>query len=589
MLQIVTGMYFRPVALSETLHRQVFYTNLRAFRAQCLEFVFGTLLISTGGNGVSTMTVETTERLEAVTPEGGREALISTSGDQLFDEIGAVISFALNLVFVRDQDMARRLIAGRAGDSHQAGPGGILRKTFDANAVLTDEAAADLDTFARALLALNRKSYEAAMRAIRQIVDAMLTVGEDATLAYTLMVAALESLAQSTEPPPAIWADFDDTKRARIDAATKGLARPRRERVEAAVLANEHVALQRRFAAFVLDHVGEAYYRGEAIDAIRPIPAAELPGALRQAYAIRSRNVHALEALAPEVWMGAQRSDTAHLGADTVLSLEGLARLSRHVVRQFVARAPTDLDRSFQYRSALPGIVRMRVAPQHWIFQAEGFGPSNAAHYLDGMLSFLIEGISGRSEAGLVDMSAVLARIEKIAPGLSQSGARLGMAAIMTLWNHFAPVELRHALRPGLAKCFAQDLDAPSMTGFAIKMVVGKPVDWPDAALEALARERRVARTRRRAQPLPSRIDAALHILLADRLIAAGRGDAGIAELAHAVETVPGCAELIAYEAGMRCGEDPALDLHAFVLGKGHFLCGDGADPSGPEAAVDSA
>jgi hypothetical protein len=48
-------------------------------------------------------------------------------------------------------------------------------------------------------------------------------------------------------------------------------------------------------------------------------------------------------------------------------------------------------------------------------------------------VSFLVEGISGRSESGLVDMSAVLVRIEKIAPGLSKSGAGLSMAAIMTL------------------------------------------------------------------------------------------------------------------------------------------------------------
>jgi hypothetical protein len=84
-------------------------------------------------------------------------------------------------------------------------------------------------------------------------------------------------------------------------------------------------------------------------------------------------------------------------------------------------------------------------------------------------------------------------------------------------------------------------------------------------------------------------MDAALHILLADRLFAAGRGDAAIAELAHAVETVPGCAEVIAHEAGMRCGENPVLDLRAFSLGEARFLQGDGGDPPSPEAAVDRA
>lgn len=109
MLQIVQGMYFRPVPLTDTLHRGIFYTNLRAFREQTLTFVFGRLLPSTTFDGPRTFTVEAREQLEAQSPSGTLEVLAATSGDQLLDEVAAVVAFCTNATCVRDHDMARRL------------------------------------------------------------------------------------------------------------------------------------------------------------------------------------------------------------------------------------------------------------------------------------------------------------------------------------------------------------------------------------------------------------------------------------------------------------------------------------------------
>lgn len=210
--------------------------------------------------------------------------LAATSGDQVINEIAAVIAFCLNVVCVRNHEMARRLISRQDGTAQQMrGPASILRQTFDAMVILRDESIEDLDAFLHALTALQRKSYEAAIRAIRQIVDATLMVDEDSTLAYTLMVAALESLGQATEPQPSNWLEYDTQKRERIDRATKGLSQKRKDQIRAAIVANEHRALQRRFVAFVLNHVEPSFYRGEAVGAVRPVAATELPAALRQA------------------------------------------------------------------------------------------------------------------------------------------------------------------------------------------------------------------------------------------------------------------------------------------------------------------
>lgn len=573
MLQIVQGMYFRPVPLTDTLHRGIFYTNLRAFREQTLTFVFGRLLPSTTFDGPRTFTVEAREQLEAQSPSGTLEVLAATSGDQLLDEVAAVVAFCTNATCVRDHDMARRLISAQQGEErNRRGPASLLRQTFDATVILTDEGVADLERFTRSLLGLQRKSYEAVIRAIRQIVDATLIVDEDAALAYTLMVAALESLGQASESEPAVWEDYDPSKRHRIDAATQGLDDVVRARIESAVLANEHHGLQRQFVAFVLDHVEPSFYRNEAVGAIRPIKTTELPNALRQAYSIRSRTVHALGRLAREVWMAGDRADTALLDTGIVLSLEGLSRLSRHVVRRFVERAPQGVDSTFNYRSALPGIMPGRWAAQYWIGRAGGFNRDTAAEYFDGMLTYLIEGLSKRSETGLVDMSPVLESIEGTALGLSKREDRLAMAGIMTVWNTVAPPDRRRRLKPKLAKRFEADLAEPSMVSFAIGMVLGRPIEWSTEDMQLLSDARWKERLGNKPAPLPMRVDAALHILLADRLLHEGSKTKALGELGRAVETVPGLAPLIEFEQAIERGEDPVLNLSRFVLGEAEFI-----------------
>lgn len=58
MLQIVTGMYFRPGArLNSTVHRVVLYTKRRFLRSDEIELPVGKLLPSTGFPRVSTVTV----------------------------------------------------------------------------------------------------------------------------------------------------------------------------------------------------------------------------------------------------------------------------------------------------------------------------------------------------------------------------------------------------------------------------------------------------------------------------------------------------------------------------------------------------
>jgi hypothetical protein len=286
------------------------------------------------------------------------------------------------------------------------------------------------------------------------------------------------------------------------------------------------------------------------------------------------------------MFLSSDRSDTAWVEGDTLLALEGLARLSRHVIRNYVARAPKGVTEDFNYRSALPGIIRARWASQYWIHNAAGFDHKSAPDYLEGMLSFLIEGMSGRSEAGLVDMKSVLDKIEAIAPGLADRDQRLPMAGMMALWNECAPVGDRRALKPKLQKQFEADLAEPSITAFAVLLLVGRELPWNLEALRALSTARAAERSGNCAQPIPARIDAALSLLVADGLLGRGDRDEGLAELARAVETVPGLADLVRFEERIRAGEDPTLNLRRFTLWQDGFLAEKGDDAPSPREAT---
>ena len=64
--------------------------------------------------------------------------------------------------------------------------------------------------------------------------------------------------------PDATWADYDARKRKPIDAILEEASQDLAERLKAAILESEHVAIARRFREFIKARVGPEFYRTEA-------------------------------------------------------------------------------------------------------------------------------------------------------------------------------------------------------------------------------------------------------------------------------------------------------------------------------------
>lgn len=570
MLQIASGMYWRPgVPVRETVHRATLYTNAWRLTPDPVELPIATLRFSTGVRPIASVAADVTERMEQ--PDDQLVGMVSTGGHELIADVAAVLAFTLNLTFSTDVDLVRRLVP----DAPPAGPGrapsNVLRRTFDPRVLLSDDDLNDAAQFLDRLLALQRPDFERALRAIHGIVDATLLLADDPTLAYTLLVASIESLAASTPAPPTHWEAFDASKRKLIDEACAGLTAEQTERVRAAVLTADALGLGRKFRQFTLEHVEPSFFRAEAAGALWPISASALPHTLDFAYQVRSRNVHALLQLAPELQALGLRADTSRVDRRTVLSLEGLTRLCRHVIRRYVERAPTGLDACFDPRSALPGLIRMEVAAQHWIFQANGFSVKQAPAYLNGFLELLLPVLGGVDDAGLVPMGDVLARIEAMLPGESKAAARAPMVALYRLWHHYLVAEQHRPNADRLISRFRADLDAPSAAAFTVALLIDGDVPWPTEQLAAFVSTRAGQLRRGKGDPLPPGLDAALHLCLARRFRQEGRAEQALAAVADAVETIPGHARLLELEEQVTA--DPvdaagldSLDVRGFLI-----------------------
>ena len=568
MLQIVTKMYFREgVPLHSTLHREVLYTNRSFLRGDVVALPIGEIAPSTGITPVSAVTLSVIEHLEAEDPDGTPSVLVATSGIELVDSLADLLSFGLNAVFSRDSDLVRRLVPDSLDGSGRTSASKLFRETFDGFRFVQDAELEDFRHFMTQLLALKRSNFEAAMRAIRRMVRGMQGAVDDPTVAYVDLVAALESLSDGTPGAVATWDRLDARKRGLIDTALAGADSDVAVRVRQAVMEAERLGAKSRFLTFVIDHVSPQYFRAEAADAIRPIRGPDFERAVKLAYDIRSRNVHVLDDLPPEAWVIGNRAETVSPpGMGTMLSLEGLARLARHVVRSYVGRAPVEHEMSFNWRASIPGQVHMRVAPQYWIWNADAFDHKSADQYFSAFVAHLADVLAERNES-VTDMRVVLESIERLLPGTADGPAKGFMVAIYSLWHRLlSPSDHR----PRAAKLLADHehvLRRPGLPAFVVGLVSDDLPEWTDDEWHAVAVDRRRQRSTGGSVELPAGVDAALQVIAAEQVLEAGRTDDALELVRFAIDELPGNESLIRWEAMVAAGEKPEIDLRLVAFG----------------------
>ena len=325
------------------------------------------------------------------------------------------------------------------------------------------------------------------------------------------------------------------------------------------------MAIARRFREFALAHVGPSFFREEAEKATGAISRPDLSIALRQAYSIRSRYVHHLEDI-PRLLVGIEGfHETMAVDGEPTLTFAGLARVARHVIGTFVARAPKTEKEEFDWMKDLPGKLTMQMASQYWIGNPQSFDATTAQQYLIAFIGQVV-GRLLQPSATITDIRPVLEKVEALVPGLAKPAQRLPMLTLHFIFNFLAPEDFRSAGYPMLIETYKEDFETPSIISLAAHLVTGQNPDWPLPVMEELYERYLHERHHANSLELGRILEAAFTLMLAELNRVAGDFVRARELVACAVETCPKHAGLQTFEASLPANDLAAIDWRAILL-----------------------
>jgi hypothetical protein len=367
-------------------------------------------------HGLSSYVVRYTNRYQ----RRPNDVMILAGADDAVDQFRLLTSFWFRAFFHPDRAHVELLCRPKSRTSlDQAVPRLFVPRFFSDGLSGTAKEADGLGPFVAKVLAMPRSRYRLTIACIGGFFLALEAIGTNFDLAYSLLVYVIEALSQDADGYLPAWQDYDPSVRDRLEAAFAQVDPSVTDEIKKALLGSAHLKLTRRFVGFVASHITDEFFTSEA-EAVSPaLPRSQLERALLNLYKARSGFVHGLKKVREQL----RTAGFSTPAADVILwqhepyfTLAGLVRLTHHVLATFVARQNILEHEDWpEWRSELPGLMRVELAPQYWIWQAEGFTPEQGRHRLGGLLAHLVDTL-GAAAWSVPDMSGVMEKIVQFVP-----------------------------------------------------------------------------------------------------------------------------------------------------------------------------
>ncbi|RCX06236.1 MULTISPECIES: hypothetical protein [Kosakonia] len=389
MLQFCNGNFLQTDKLYKTQHRTPLYTNLEIPR-EGIDFCIGKILPSSMYLSPMVIICEVEERQPSENPDGSKAVLISTTGQDLMDDLAHVISFYFRGLCTTSQSFTKQLLSGEKIAGHTTSD--YLCSFFDERITVTQEQASEFQSFFSKLVNSPRTHYEKSIQAIRRYVTAAIRISDDLDAAYTLFVASIESLAQDTLETEITWNDVPPQKRKGLDRILENLDNPIANSIRAEIIAHEHLALSRKFIKAVMSSLNKNFYKTEN-KKFRLVGENELRIATKNAYNLRSKYVHILKPLPTEISEPYNLDYCVEVDDKPHLTFNGLSAVTREVILKFVNDMPVCKKENIDILKIIPGVRFARMSELYWMNDVRALVKGNYISILNAVLSRIEHGI----------------------------------------------------------------------------------------------------------------------------------------------------------------------------------------------------
>lgn len=546
MLQIGSGKLYKNGIGRENSLTGVIYTNLSIFTEEKICTAAGSFLPSNSLSDPMTLFYEFNEKIEK--QEIGPGVIASHGISSYISDFSTILSFALNCIATPDHDLATRLKSNKRGLLTSLSPYKVISRFFDPEIIARNEDIEYFVTFVEHLLGLDRKTYLGVMRAIRTFVTGMHRVGDDLELAYTLIVASIESLAQDFDEFETSWGDLPDIKRSKYDLALENADEDLKENVKTTIIELEHTALSRRFKMFAKKHLVDSFFREETVGVTVPIAKSDLNEGLKHAYIARSKYIHNLRELPRLLKRSGTTSEISIIENKTWFTLQGLSRLARHIITEFIYRQPTFESQEYEYFLECAGIMQAPMAPQYWIYETENFDPKSAPKRLEGFLQQLCHHWLNPEDSNITNMTSFLLFLEKKIMRIKKQ-FRNQLFLLYSIFNGFLPEDKQLKGLKGSIESLKKDLEEPSSEALVYNIIFQKLPTWEIPIHKNAINEYFQKRHNKTSFRVPRLLEAGFHLSLAERYRQEKDYDNARGCISSAVENYPESQNLRIFEA----------------------------------------
>jgi hypothetical protein len=543
-LQIATGKLFSRSTERENLLRGFLYTNAICERNLLVETAAGK--ISSGSSfsqHPKILIYEFTEKIEA--SAHGKNILMSRNVEPYLHDFGMVLSFALNCICSPDIDLVRRLTSGERGLDEP--PSKYVKEFFQKEIYRSAEDFASLKAFTDQLIALPRRSFLAVMRSVRTWVAGMHRVTENLALAYTLLVASVESLAQEFDGHSADWNSVEQGKKNDIDKALTDVDMKAADRVRQAILKHEHIALSRRFREFAVAHVPQSRFRQKTNESYQLLQYSDLSDALRQAYQLRSNYIHQIGRLPDALSAGFIDGEFVIDERKPYLTLQGLSQIVRTILFEFVTKQPSLAGQEYDYSLETYGVIRAELDPRYWVGNVHSAIAAEGRTKLEGFLSQLEPLWLKQPDAGITDLKPVFQEITNRLAQMKKAH-KLPYLSLISLFNCQVRVEDRFVVSDSLNNLIKNELSKPGIFGLIAFVLYQQKVPWSVDVHVKEIENYFAAKTKNGGFRLPRTIEAAITLDCAERLRVMGKFAESRSLVTRAVLNHPGLEALVDLE-----------------------------------------
>lgn len=537
MLQIASGKLFDQAPEQRNILRGVLYSNLRPLVDKPVETAAGRILPT---NALSSQPNQLVYEFEELIEDAPSSGVIASHGiEPYLHDFAAIVALALNVTCAVTPETVSRLLGDERSTTVWYPPNSFIPRVFDQQVWCREDELSAFIKFVSDLMALERRSFLGAMRAIRTYVMGLHRLADDLEMAYTLFVASIESLAQQFDDFQPTWNDYDESKRRRIDIALTTADNNTVREVRKTLLQVEKIALARRFREFAVAHVRHSYFGKEAIGVQQPASRADLVEALKGAYRLRSRYIHELQELPRALMISTIPGDTIRVDGATLFTFRGIARMARHVIIEFVNRQPKLRKETYDYRPERYGIAQLSLAPQYWVANTENLNLPSGTKRLEGFLTQLSLYFGKEDKAEITDLQPMLEKAERMLASLSQEQRR-PFLALYVLFNALLPEDRKMASLARIEDIYRAEIAAPCIEGVLVHLVLRSSPNWPLKESQRIYDDYFDQRGTKNGLRVPRTFEAGMSLELAEQYRLVGNIDKARELVVQATECHPG-------------------------------------------------